>query len=138
MNHHRHLAGVLCVLLMGIGAASPADELVIILNKDNPQQVTAAAIARIYAGDMLTWENGSAILVIDQGDTPSSAVFFGSFGKSYANYKATWTRLMFTGKATPPKSLGSDAEVKAQVSANKAAIGYIKASSVDESVRSLK
>ena len=135
---HRYLARALAVLLMSLSVASRADELVIVVNKDNAQAMSAATVARIYTGEVLTWENGSAIVVIDQGDTPSSSQFFGSIGKSYANYKAIWTRLMFTGRATPPKSVASDAEVKAHVSANKAAIGYIKASSADDSVRLLR
>jgi ABC-type phosphate transport system substrate-binding protein len=42
---------------------------------------------------------------------------------------------VFSGKATPPKELGSAAEVKKFVAANPDAIGYIEKSAVDGSVK---
>ena len=49
--------------------------------------------------------------------------------------KAVWARVIFTGKGLPPKVFDPDAEVKKVVSSNKNAIGYIRASSVDSSVK---
>ena len=42
---------------------------------------------------------------------------------------------MFSGKATPPKELGSSADVKKFVASNPDAIGYIEKSAVDSSVK---
>ncbi len=44
---------------------------------------------------------------------------------------------MFSGKATPPKELGSSAEVKKFVAANPDAIGYIEKSALDGSVKAV-
>lgn len=49
--------------------------------------------------------------------------------------KALWTRLIFTGKAKPPKEVASDADLKKAVAADPKAIGYIKKSEVDGSVK---
>lgn len=54
-----------------------------------------------------------------------------------AQVRATWARITFTGKGTPPKELKSDAEVKAFVAADPRAIGYIDASAVDPSVKAV-
>jgi ABC-type phosphate transport system substrate-binding protein len=43
--------------------------------------------------------------------------------------------LIFTGKGTPPKQSGSDADVKALIAKNPNMIGYIDASAVDGSVK---
>ena len=61
-----------------------------------------------------------------------SAIFL---GKSTAQVKAAWSRLVFSGKATPPKELASSAEVKKFVAANPDAIGYIEKSAVDSTVK---
>ena len=56
-------------------------------------------------------------------------------GKSSAQVKAAWSRLVFSGKATPPKELASSAEVKKFVAANPDAIGYVEKSAVDATVK---
>jgi hypothetical protein len=58
-------------------------------------------------------------------------------GRSAAQLRATWARITFTGKGTPPKELKSDADVKAFVAADPKAIGYVDASAVDGSVKAV-
>jgi ABC-type phosphate transport system substrate-binding protein len=58
-------------------------------------------------------------------------------GKTVGNVKAIWAQLVFSGRALPPKQAASDDEVKKLVAGNKNAIGYIKASSVDDSVKAV-
>ena len=60
-----------------------------------------------------------------------------ALGKTSAQVKAAWSRLTFSGKATPPKELGSSAEVKKMVAANPNAVGYIEKSAVDGTVKVL-
>ena len=49
--------------------------------------------------------------------------------------KLVWSQMMFSGQSLPPKQVASDDEMKKMVSANVNAIGYIKASSLDDSVK---
>lgn len=56
-------------------------------------------------------------------------------GKNATEYRAYWSVLIFTGRARPPHEVRGDTEVKAWVTYNEAAIGYIDASSVDNSVQ---
>ena len=58
-------------------------------------------------------------------------------GRSAAQAKATWARLTFTGKGTPPKELKTDADVKAWVASDPKAIGYVDSSAVDGSVKAV-
>jgi hypothetical protein len=58
-------------------------------------------------------------------------------GKTVGNVKALWAQMVFSGQALPPKQVASDDDVKKLVSANKGAIGYVKASSVDDSVKAV-
>ncbi len=56
-------------------------------------------------------------------------------GKSSSQLKAYWSRLIFTGKGTPPKESGSDADVVSLVAKNPNLVGYVDAAAVDGSVK---
>jgi ABC-type phosphate transport system substrate-binding protein len=69
---------------------------------------------------------------------PIKAQFYQKLsGQDLSQVKATWSRLVFTGKATAPKELPDAAAVKKAVAADPKAIGYIEKSEVDSSVKVL-
>jgi ABC-type phosphate transport system substrate-binding protein len=75
-------------------------------------------------------------------DRPSSEPIKAQFyqklsGQDLSQVKATWSRLVFTGKATAPKELPDAAAVKKAVAADPKAIGYIDKSEVDSTVKVL-
>lgn len=51
--------------------------------------------------------------------------------------KATWARLIFTGKAHAPREVADAAAVKKAVAADPKALGYIQKSELDPSVKVL-
>jgi ABC-type phosphate transport system substrate-binding protein len=59
-------------------------------------------------------------------------------GKSPAQVKAHWSKIIFTGRGQPPVQAANNAEVKKMIAQNPSAIGYIDQSLVDESVRVIK
>jgi ABC-type phosphate transport system substrate-binding protein len=67
-------------------------------------------------------------------------VFRGDFekkvlNKSASQIKAYWSKLVFTGKGTPPKEVSSDAEVINLIKSNPNLIGYVDESSVTGDVK---
>lgn len=116
-----------------------ANDVVVIVNKDNAGAVDKAFIAKAFTGEARSWPDGGTVTLYDLGDdNPTRAAFYSTFvGRSAAQVKAAWAQLVFSGKATPPKVVDGDAEVKKAVAANKLAVGYIKPSSVDDSVKVL-
>jgi ABC-type phosphate transport system substrate-binding protein len=56
-------------------------------------------------------------------------------GKSESQFKAYWSKKIFSGKGTPPKVLGSNSAVKSRVAGSVGAIGFIDSSAVDSSVK---
>ncbi|MFY9314958.1 MAG: substrate-binding domain-containing protein [Burkholderiales bacterium] len=132
----RFLAGA---LLAGAAFSLPAwaADLVVIVNKSNANAVDKAFVVKVYVGEVKNWPDGGPVFALDQGeDNPIRLDFNGSvLGKSSANMKALWAQNIFAGKGLPPKVADSDAEVKKVVSTNKNAIGYIKASSADDTVK---
>ena len=122
-----------CILSLPVWAS----DVVVIVNKTNTNPVDKAVVIKIFTGVTKSWADGGPIFAIDQGeDNPVRADFYSSvLGKSSGNMKALWAQNIFSGKGLPPKIVDPDAEVKKVVSTNKNAIGYIKASSVDDTIK---
>jgi ABC-type phosphate transport system substrate-binding protein len=122
---------------MVLGAAAHAEDVVVIVHKDNPSQIDAAYVAQIYTGMLKGWPDGTPVFALDQmEDTPARKQFYTQIvGKSAAAMKAIWSQNIFAGKGLPPKVASPDAEMKRLVATNRNAIGYVLATQVDASVR---
>ena|SRR5688572_19809249 len=114
------------------GASVATAEVVVVVHPSNPAaSMSAEQVADVFLG------KSTALSPVDQ---PESSAVRGEFyqkvtGKDAAQVKALWTRLIFTGKATPPKEVAASADVKKAVGADAKAIGYIEKSAVDGSVK---
>lgn len=135
---HAIATGVLAALLAGTSAVHAAD-VVVIANKANTNAGDSAFVAKVYTGEAKTWADGAVVNAYDQGeDNPIRADFYTAVvGKSLSNMQALRAQNVFSGRGLPPKVVDSDAETKKAVAANKNAIGYIRASSVDATVKVL-
>lgn len=114
-----------------------AADVVVIINKANINAVDKALVVKIYTGQVKNWPDGGPVFALDQGENSPIRNDFNSsvLDKSSGNMKALWAQNIFSGKGLPPKVADADAEVKKIVSSNKNAIGYIQASSVDDTVK---
>lgn len=130
------MQAALC-LVLAVPPVLAADEIAIIVHKDNPAVIDTAYVTRIYTGLLKGWPDGSPVFPLDQSDdAPARRVFYARLvGKSPAAMKAIWSQNIFTGKGLPPKVASPDAEMMRIVSTNRNAIGYMLASQVDASVR---
>lgn len=114
-----------------------AETAVIVSSSNANASVSANDISKIFLGKSKSFPDGSQATPVDHNDgTPTREAFNDKvLGKSASQLKSYWSRLIFTGKGTPPKQYASDAEVKAAVSSNPNLIGYIDAGAVDGSVK---
>jgi len=114
-------------------AALPASaEIVVIVNKDNPaSRMFSEQASQFFLG------KSAMFTPVDQAEgSKIRADFYQKVAeKDPAQVKAIWSKLVFTGKATPPKEYKSNAEVKKAVADDPKAIGYIDKSAVDDSVK---
>jgi len=114
-------------------AALPASaEIVVIVNKDNPaSRMFSEQASQFFLG------KSAMFTPIDQaeGSKIRADLYQKVADKDPAQVKAIWSKLVFTGKATPPKEFKSNAEVKKAVAEDPKAIGYIDKSAVDDSVK---
>lgn len=127
------------LLLFGLlwSGRALAEDVVVIMNKDNPNTVDLAYVAKVYSGSLKAWPDGSPVFALDHPDDSELRATFTSvvLNRSVANMRAIWSQNIFTGKGLPPKVVSPDAEMKKLVATNRNAIGYVRASQVDSSVR---
>lgn len=136
MNYNRLIPGL---VLASFAFAAQAQVAVIVNPKSATAAMTADQVAGIFLGKSSTLPSGATAAPADQaeGSAVREQFYTKVAGKQAAQVKAAWSRLVFSGKATPPKELSSSAEVKKFVAANPDAIGYIEKSAVDGSVKAV-
>lgn len=138
MKRHA-LVGSLLLAIAGLGNPVFAGNVIVIVNKNNHNAVDKQLVAKIYNGEVKGWESGEPIAALDlPEDNPVTASFCNDIiGKKISHMKMVWAQMMFSGQALPPKQVASDDEMKKEVSSNIDAIGYIKASSLDDTVKAV-
>jgi ABC-type phosphate transport system substrate-binding protein len=139
MSKHIFRSFIATAVLALFAAHANADVVVIVNPKNPAASLTPAQVAALFLGNATSFPGGGPVALADQ---PEAAGIRGDFyqkavGRSVAQVKATWARITFTGKGTPPKELKSDADVKAFVAADPRAIGYVDSSAVDSSVKAV-
>jgi ABC-type phosphate transport system substrate-binding protein len=115
-------------LFASVAIADP--EVVVIGNQ------AAALLTKEQVSDLYLGKTQGAKLVDQPSSAPVKATFYQKVsGHDLSQVKATWSRLVFTGKAQPPKEMPDAAAVKKAVASDPKAIGYIQKSDVDSSVK---
>ncbi len=124
-----------CLIVSSIAAA----EVVVVVNTANNNEMNQSEIKRLFLGKKSKFPDGSAAKPVGQDDKSDVVKEFNQkvLGKSASQLKAYWSKLIFTGKGSPPKKLGSDAEVLKAVAGDASKIGFVNSASVDGSVKVL-
>lgn len=119
-------------MMLSFGAAQ-ADVVVVVSAKSSADKLSKEQVADIFLG------KSTSMVPLDQAaGAPVRDEFYTKVtGQNAAQVKTIWAKLSFSGKGTPPKALGSDDEVKAQLAANPNAIAYMDKSKVDASVKTV-
>ena len=130
-------------LLFSMGAllaqAGGAQVAVVVGARSTASTLTTEQAASLFLGKSEQLPGVGVALLLDQPESAAVREFFYTkvTGKSAAQVKATWSRLVFSGKATPPKEIANSEAVKKLVAANPNTVGYIEKSAVDSTVKVL-
>ncbi|MCZ8234847.1 MAG: hypothetical protein O9335_06775 [Inhella sp.] len=127
----------MCIALYGLSTMAAAQVAVIVNPMNGSASLTADQVGALFLGKSTALPGAAAAVMSDLPESsPVREQFYSKVaGKSSAQVKAAWSRIVFSGKGTPPKELGSAAEVKKFVAGNPSAIGYIERSAVDGTVK---
>ena len=128
-------------LALSFALARPgkADVVVVVSAKSTVSALSKDQVTDIFLGKTARFPDGAPAVPIDQVEGSAARdEFYAAFAnKSAAQLKAHWTKIIFTGRGQPPKSVSNSVEVRKLIAANPQAISYIERSAVDSSVRVL-
>jgi len=112
-------------------------DVAVIVNPNNSDTLDKDTISRLFLNKAKAFPNGtkSVPYALSEGNAIADEFNGKVLNKTAAQLTAFWSKLVFTGKGQPPKALSNDAEVIAAVAEDAEAIGYVDASSVNDSVR---
>ncbi len=113
-------------------------EIVVVVNKSNDiGQLSQREIIDIYMGRKQSFPNGKPALPLDQAaQSMIREDFYQSLvKKSPAQINAYWARLLFTGRASPPRIISDASVVLDAIEQNPSAIGYIDSSMLNDRVK---
>ena len=136
---NRARSGAIALALsFGTGSAA-ADVVAVVSSKSSVTVLSKNQVVDIFLGKTSRFPDGEQAVPIDQVEGSAARdEFYAKFsGKSAAQIKAHWSKIIFTGRGQPPREVSDSGEVKKEVEKNPKAIGYIERSLVDGSVRVL-
>jgi ABC-type phosphate transport system substrate-binding protein len=129
---------MLSALVLNLASHSArADVVAIVSSKSAITTLSKSQTTDIFLGRVNRFPSGLPAVAIDQaeGSAAREEFYAKMAGKSAAQMKAYWSKIIFTGRGQPPKEVLNGVEVKKRILENPAAIGYIDANLVDDSVR---
>jgi ABC-type phosphate transport system substrate-binding protein len=139
-----NLSTRIAIVLLAIGptlagAFASADVVAVVSAKSAIKALTQEQVADIFLGRVSRFPNGLVAVPIDLRDgSPERDQFYAKIaGKTPAQVKAYWSKIIFTGRGQPPRAVPTDLDMKKFIADNDTAIGYIDSALLDSSVRAL-
>ncbi|WP_031569230.1 hypothetical protein [Rheinheimera texasensis] len=124
---------LLCMTMYlgGVIIAPAYAEVAVIVHPSNQQNLSDTDIKNLFSGKQKSFPDGNAAIVLSLPEGDSNLTVFNSkaLGKSDSQMKAYWSKVMFTGKGTPPKEVSQDEMLKL-VAENPSTIGIVDAGKV--------
>jgi ABC-type phosphate transport system substrate-binding protein len=120
-------------------ASAQADVVAVVSSKSPISTLSKNQVADIFLGKTARFPDGTPAVPIDQTEgMPARDEFYANFtGKTAAQIKAHWSKIIFTGRGQPPKAVLNSGEIKQSLAQDPRAIGYIERNAVDSSVKVL-
>jgi ABC-type phosphate transport system substrate-binding protein len=114
---------------VSVSAIARAADIKVIANSSvKASEISSEELKRVFLVKMSSLDDGSHVEpVLGKGGATHETFLKQYIGKTDAALGTYYRSLVFTGKGSMPKTLGSDAEVAAYVAKTKGAIGYVSA-----------
>ena len=133
---------ILALLLLGAGlpaGARAADIKVVVNPSVGATSVSADDLKGVFLATKTSLSDGSRVEPVLAKGGPAHEAFLKEYlGKTDAALQTYFRSLVFTGKASMPKTLASDADVVAYVAKTKGAVGYVSAGASTAGVKTLE
>lgn len=122
-----------CACALPLAAAA---EVVVIVHPSVNATGSKEDAANLFMGKANAL-GGAVLTPVDQaeGSDAREEFYEKAAGKTQAQMNAHWSRVVFTGKGQPPRTLEDDDAVKAAVAKDKSLVGYIDSGALDATVK---
>ncbi len=134
----RILSSMGCALALSFAASAVCADVVVVVSQQSPvTTLSRTQLTDIYLGRMSRFPNGEPVVPIDQKEgTDARAAFYRDYlGQSPAQIKAHWSKLIFTGRGQPPRSVEDGAAMAEFIAEHPKAIGYTDSDYITSDVR---
>ena len=138
MNHYKASLASAALAVLTAGAVQAADVKIIANESVGATSISAEEIKGVFLSTKTSLSDGSHVVPVLEKGGPVHEAFLKELGKSDSALETYYRTLVFTGKASMPKTLGADTEVVAYVAKTKGAIGYIGADAVTDGLKTLE
>ena len=127
-------------LALCLGPRLGTAEVVVVVSAKSPlAALSKNQVVDIFLGRASHFPDGRPAVPLDQVE--GSAIrdgFYNDYaGKTPAQLKAHWSKIIFTGRGQPPREVANGVELKKRLAENPNAIGYIERTLVDGTVKVL-
>jgi ABC-type phosphate transport system substrate-binding protein len=114
-------------------------DVAIVVHPSNTSTFDKKTIKKIFLGKKKSFSNGRSIILLSSPPTSAATKEFNKkvIGKSSNQVNAYWSKMIFTGKGTPPQSLPSKEDIISAITANPDAIGYVDSSGITDAVKTV-
>jgi ABC-type phosphate transport system substrate-binding protein len=99
-------------------------EVAVIVHPSNADTISQNDVSDIFLGKTKSFPGGSSVVPIVLNDATVDEFNTKLLGKSSSQLQSYWSKLVFTGKANPPKSVSS-AEMIELIKSNPNMIGFV-------------
>jgi len=139
MKYLRFLVWVAGLSVFASLTARAGDVKVIANSSVSASSVTADDLKGVFLEEKSSLSDGSRVApVLQKGGAAHEEFVKKYLGKTDDALQTYYRSLVFTGKGSMPKALGSDDEVVAYVAKTKGAIGYVSAGASAPGVKTLE
>jgi len=124
----KHIFAILFAAVLAPFFAMHAQAQVLVIANPGVKatEVSKGDLKDVFTGASTSLKGGGHVTPVLQKGGPAHDVFLSSFvGKNDTALRADWKTLVFSGQATMPKTVDSDAAVVEYVAHTPGAVGYI-------------
>ena len=131
------LLSTLLLVLSGLGSTANAEPVVVVSAASSLRQLSQDEVVNIFLGRYRRLPNGDTALPIDQPESsPVRADFYRRLvNKDLNEINAYWSRLIFSGRTSPPLQASSAADVMVWLLGQPGGVAYVDRTQVDKRLR---
>src|ERR1700685_608628 len=138
MKNHKLLSLAAVVVIFAPFRVIAADVKVIANGSVKADMISANEVKSVFLEESTSLRDATHVEPVLEKDGPVHQAFLHEYlGGTDFDLESYYRALVFSGRGSMPKQLGSDAEVVAYVARTKGAIGYVSAETAVEDVKTL-